>query len=78
MALHLSRSELAEIHALVAPKQKQTSLLARKAELQKLSKSRVEKWPNTLAHRRKMKEQARSVRLAKLEADRRESDKKHA
>lgn len=75
MALHLSRSELAEIQSLVAPKQKQTSLLARKAELQKLSKSRVEKWPNTLAHRRKMKEQARSVRLAKLEADRRENDK---
>lgn len=75
---NISRRELFEIQQLVAPKEERETIWDRKRELQKKSKQRVSQWPNTLAARRKQKEEARSKRLAALEAERRVNDKKLA
>jgi hypothetical protein len=74
----ISRRELFEIQQLVAPPEERETIWDRKRELQKKCQARVSQWPNTLAARRKHKEEARSKRLAALEADRRVNDKKLA
>ena len=76
--VNISRYELYNIQQMVAPPEERETIWDRKRELQKKSNAKVAQWPNTLAARRKHKEEARSVRLAKLEADRRVNDKKVA
>jgi hypothetical protein len=76
--VNISRRELYNMQQLVAPPEERETIWDRKRELQKKSTERVSKWPNTLAARRKQKEEARSIRLANLEADRRVNDKKVA
>lgn len=75
---NISRRELLEIQQLVAPPEERETIWDRKRELQKKCAARVSQWPNTLAARRKHKEEARSKRLAALEAERRLNDKKLA
>lgn len=75
---NISRRELFEIQQLVAPPEERETIWDRKRELQKKCVARVSQWPNTLAARRKHKEEARSKRLAALEKDRRVNDKKLA
>jgi hypothetical protein len=76
--VNVTRRELYMMQQMVAPPEERETIWDRKRELQKKSTARVSKWPNTLAARRKHKEEARSVRLAELEAGRRVNDKKLA
>ena len=69
--VNVTRRELYMMQQMVAPPEERETIWDRKRELQKKSTARVSKWPNTLAARRKHKEEARSIRLAELEAGRR-------
>ena len=73
----LSRREMAEIQGLLTT-EVHTSSQLKDRRLKELSEARVAKWPNTLAALRSRKEEAKSVREATEEADRRVIDRHEA